>query len=100
MAAPPRTAALTVVPVSSAQTQLPGYAGLVSPRTAYAYASISDGTTHRVVPVRVAGRAYIAIVAPAGCQLTSLSLFDASGHLFANVGKFTQPIPGLPEPHG
>ncbi len=100
MAAPPRTAALAVVPVSGAQTQLPGYAGLVSPRTAWAYASISDGTTHRVVPVRVAGRAYVAIVAPAGCQLTSLSLFDASGHLFANVGKFTQPIPGQPQPHG
>src|SRR4029077_14991530 len=49
VAAPPRTAELTVVPVTSAQTQLPGYAGLVSPRTAYAYASISDGTTHRVV---------------------------------------------------
>jgi hypothetical protein len=27
-------------------------------------------------------------------------MFDASGHLFANVGKFTQPIPGLPEPPG
>jgi hypothetical protein len=96
VAAPPRTAALAVVPVTSAQTQLSGYAGLVSPRTVYAYASISDGTTHRVVPVRVAGRAYIAIVAPAGCRLTSLSLFDASGHLFAHVGKFTQPVPGLP----
>ena len=100
VAAPPRTAELTVVPVTSAQTQLPGYAGLVSPRTAYAYASISDGTTHRVVPVRVAGRAYIAIVAPPGCQLTSLSLFDASGHVIANSSKLAQPIPGLPEPHG
>jgi hypothetical protein len=97
---PPRTAALTVVPVSSARAQLPGYAGLVNPRTAYAYASISNGTTHRVVPVRVAGRAYIALLAPPGCQLTRLSLFDASGHLFANVGRFTQPIPGLPEPAG
>jgi hypothetical protein len=100
VAAPPRTAALSVVPVTSAQTQLSGYAGLVNPRTAYVYASISDGTTHRVVPVRVAGRAYSAIVAPPGCQLTWLSLFDASGHLFANVGHFTQPIPGLPEPAG
>jgi hypothetical protein len=93
---PPRTASLTAVPVSSAQTQLPGYAGLVNPRTAYAYASIDNGTTRRVVPVRVAGRAYLAIVAPAGCRLISLSLFDASGHLFAHVGTFTQPIPGLP----
>jgi hypothetical protein len=95
---PPRTAALTAVPVSTAQTQLPGYAGLVNPRTAYAYASIDNGTTHRVVPVRVAGRAYIALVAPAGCRLISLSLFDASGHLFTHVGTFTQPIPGLPPP--
>jgi len=93
---PPRTAALTAVPVSAAETQLPGYAGLVNPRTAYAYASIDNGTTHRVVPVRVAGRAYIALVAPAGCQLISLSLFDAGGHLFAHTGTFTQPIPGLP----
>jgi hypothetical protein len=100
VAAPPRTAELAVVPVTSAQARLPGYAGLVSPRTAYAYASISDGTTHRVVPVRVAGRAYIAIVAPPGCQLTSLSLFDASGHVIANSSKLAQPIPGLPEPHG
>ena len=45
----------------------------------------SDGTTHRVVPVWVAGRAYIAIVAPPGCQLTSLSLFDASGHVIART---------------
>jgi hypothetical protein len=97
---PPRTAALAAVPVTSAQTQLPGYAGLVSPRTAYGYASISDGTTHKVVPVRVAGRAYIALVAPAGCQLTRLSLFDASGHLFANVGSSSHPIPGLPQPAG
>jgi hypothetical protein len=100
VAAPPRTAALAAVPVSGAQAQLSGYAGLVSPRTAYGYASISDRTTRRVVPVRVAGRAYIALVVPAGCQVTWLSLFDASGHLFANVGKFTQPIPGLPEPPG
>lgn len=97
---PPRTAALTAVPVSAAESKLPGYAGLVNPRTAYAFASISDGTTHRVVPVRVAGRAYIAIVAPAGCRLTWLSLFDASGHLFANVGSASHPIPGLPQPAG
>jgi hypothetical protein len=97
---PPRTAWLTAVPVPTAQTQLPGYAGLVNPHTAYVYASFSDGTTHRVVPVLVTGRAYIAIVAPAGCQLTWLSLFDASGHLFANVGNASHPIPGLPQPAG
>lgn len=97
---PPRTAALSPVPVSAAETQLPGYAGPVNPRTAYAYASINNGTTLRVVPVRVAGRAYIAIVAPPGCQLTWLSLFSASGHLLANVGNSNHPIPGLPHPAG
>src|SRR5207249_1427921 len=96
--APPRTAALTAVPVSTAQIQLPGYAGLVNPRTAYVYPSVNDGTTHKVIPVRVAGRAYIAIVAPAGCAVTSLNLFDASGHLFAHVGSSSRPIPGLPRP--
>jgi hypothetical protein len=94
--APPRTAALTAVPVSTAQTRLPGYAGLVNPRTAYVYASVNDGTTHKVIPVRVAGRAYIALVAPPGCAVTSLDLFDASGHLFAHLGSSSQPIPGLP----
>jgi len=96
---PPRTAALTAVPVSAAETQLPGYAGLVNPRTAYVYATVSDGTTHNVVPVRVGGRAYIAFVAPPGCRLSSLSLFDASGHAFASVvnpAQSAQPIPGLP----
>jgi hypothetical protein len=100
---PPRTAALTAVAVYSAQTQLPGYAGLVNPRTAYVYATISDGTTHQVVPVRVAGRTYIAFVAPPGCQLSSLSLFDTNGHPFASVvnpAQSAQPIPGLPQPAG
>ncbi len=98
VATPPRAAVLAAVPVSGPQAQLPGYAGLVNPRTAYAYASISDGTTHRVVPAWVAGRAYIAIVAPAGFRLTSLTLFDASGHVIANSGTLARPIPGMPEP--
>ena len=96
---PPRTAALTAVPVAAAETQLPGYAGPVNPRTAYVYATVSNGTTQRVVPVRVGGRAYIALVAPPGCQLSSLSLFDARGHAFASVvnpAQSAQPIPGLP----
>jgi hypothetical protein len=82
VAAPPRTYALSALIVPSAHTQLLGYAGLVNPRTAYLDASVSNGTTQRVVPVRVAGRAYVAIVVPPGCALTRVSLFDASGHLF------------------
>ena len=85
--------------MSAAKTQLPDYAGLVNPRTAYGYATVSNGTTQRVVPARVGGRAYIALVAPPGCQLSSLSLFDASGHALASVvnpAQSAQPIPGLP----
>jgi hypothetical protein len=82
VAAPPRTYVLSALIVPSAHTQLLGYAGPVNPRTAYLDASVSNGTTQRVVPVRVAGRAYVAIVAPPGCSLTWVSLFDASGHLF------------------
>ena len=41
-----------------------------------------------MVPVEWTGRAYIALVVPAGCTVTSLSLFDASGHVFAtSIGK-------------
>jgi hypothetical protein len=31
----------------------------------------------------VEGRAYIAVVAPADCALSWLSLFDSAGHVFA-----------------
>ena len=80
---------------------LPGYAGLVSPRTAYVLANVSNGTVRRVVPVQVDGRAYIALVVPAGCTVTELGLFDAYGHVFATsdgVPAGGQPIPGLPQP--
>jgi hypothetical protein len=103
VAAPPRAVDLVGVPVQSPRIDLPGYAGLVSPRTAYVLASVSNGTIRRVVPVDVDGRAYIALVVPAGCTVTELGLFDAYGHVFATsngVPAGGQPIPGLPQPHG
>ena len=83
IAVPPRTVSLDSAPFPDGIGGLTGYAGLVNPRTAYLHASVSNGTTQRVVPVGFAGRAYVAIVVPPGCELTWVSLFDASGHLFA-----------------
>jgi hypothetical protein len=83
VAAPPRTFALTPVLVQGARTGLPGYAGLVNPHTAYVLASINNGATVRVAAVHLAGRAYIAVVAPAGCTLSWLKLVDSAGHVFA-----------------
>jgi hypothetical protein len=83
VAAPPRTAVLAQVPVPAARTQLPGYAGLVNPRTAKVEVALSDGTIPPARPVTIAGRAYVAFVIPPGCQVLQLKLFDSSGHVFA-----------------
>jgi hypothetical protein len=83
VAAPPRIVSLTYLPVSSAQAQLPGYAGLVTPRAATVVVSINNGTSRTVRPVDVAGRAYLAFAVPAGCRPYLLSLYDAAGHRIA-----------------
>ena len=83
LALPPSGFSLDPVPFPDGIGGLTGYAGLVNPRTAYLHASVSNGTRQRVVPVLFAGRAYVAIVVPPGCELTGVSLFDASGHPFA-----------------
>jgi len=83
LALPPSAFSLDPVPFPDGIGGLTGYAGLVNPRTAYLHASVSNGTRQRIVPVLFAGRAYVAIVVPPGCELTGVSLFDASGHPFA-----------------
>ena len=83
VAAPPRIAALTFLPVPGALTQLPGYAGLVTPRAAKVVVSVNNGSILTVRPVSVAGRAYIAFAVPAGCRPYLLSLYDAAGHRIA-----------------
>ena len=80
-------AALAPLPVPSAHTQLPGYAGLVNPRAAKVVVSVNNGTNLTIQPVSVAGRAYIAFVVPAGCRPYLLRLYDASGHLFASTTR-------------
>jgi len=83
VAAPPRVAALTFLRVPGALTQLPGYAGLVTPRAAKVVVSVDNGTSLTIRPVSVAGRAYIAFAVPAGCHPYLLSLYDAAGHRIA-----------------
>jgi hypothetical protein len=83
VAAPPRIAALTFLPVPGALTQLPGYAGLVTPRAARVVVSVDNGTNLTITPVTVAGRAYIAFAVPAGCRPYLLILYDAAGHRIA-----------------
>jgi len=80
VAAPPRVAALTFLPVPGATTQLPGYAGLVTWRAAKVVVSVDNGSSLTVRPVTVAGRAYLAFAVPAGCRPYRLSLYDAAGH--------------------
>ena len=80
---PPRATALNFVPVSGARAQLPGYAGLVTPRASTVAVDVNNGTSLTVRPVDVAGRAYIAFAVPAGCQPYRLTLYDAAGHRIA-----------------
>jgi len=85
IAAPPRTAALNLVPVPGAHRQLPGYAGLVNPRAAKVVVSINNGSDLTLRPVRWAGRAYIAFVVPPRCRAYLIRLYDAGGHMLAST---------------
>jgi hypothetical protein len=89
--APPRTLALDYVPVPGARSQLAGYAGLVSPRTASVVAGFSSGPPHTYKPANVDGRKYVAIVAPPNGVVDVVSLFDSAGHQIASA---VTPMPG------
>jgi hypothetical protein len=97
VAAPPRTIAVTYVPIPYARSHLAGYAGPVSPRTASIVAEFSSGLPRTYRPVDVAGRKYVAIVAPPDNVLDRVSLFDSAGHEFgsavAPVGGMTGTLP-------
>jgi len=87
VAAPPRVIALNAVPILGATTELPGFAGLVNPRTAKVVVGVNNGTKLILRPVNVAGRAYIAFAVPPGCRPYLLSLFDSAGHRIAVATK-------------
>jgi hypothetical protein len=85
------------VPIPYARSHLAGYAGPVSPRTASIVAEFSSGLPRTYRPVDVAGRKYVAIVAPPDNVLDRVSLFDSAGHEFgsavAPVGGMTGTLP-------
>jgi hypothetical protein len=91
VAAPPRIAALSPVPISGARAQLPGFAGLVNPRAAKAVVSVDNGTGLTIRPVTVAGRSYLAFAVPPGCRPYRLALFDAAGHRIAATTALPPP---------
>jgi hypothetical protein len=68
---------------ASGSAGLTGYAGLVSPRTAYLVARLSDGRPLRIRPAQVGGRQYVAVALPAGLTLTEVSGYDRAGRPIA-----------------
>jgi hypothetical protein len=83
--APPRGIALAWVPFPATTAAITGYAGLVSPRTAYLVASLSSGATRRLAPDSLGGRKYISLAVGRGSRLVRLTLYDAVGHPFATT---------------
>jgi hypothetical protein len=66
-------------------TQLTGYAGLVSPRTAYLVARLSDGRTQRLMPVDIGGREYFGLALGNAVTVAGLTVYDARGHAFGTA---------------
>lgn len=88
----PPGAALTWVPFPAGLgVTLTGYAGPASPRTAYAVATLSGGSTRRLTPDTWNGRKYLALAFPDRLRLTELYLFDRKGNCFATVTSIPSP---------
>jgi hypothetical protein len=85
VAAPPRAIAVDYVPIPRGRSHLAGYVGLVSPRTASVVVEFSSGLPHTYKPVSVAGRKYLAIVAPPDNVVDRVSLLDGAGREFASA---------------
>lgn len=68
---------------ASASAGLTGYAGLVSPRTAYLVARLSGGRPLRIRPAEVGGLEYVALALPAGLTLTEVTGYDRAGQPIA-----------------
>jgi hypothetical protein len=86
----PARVALAWVPFA-AGAGLDGYAGLASPRTAYAVVTLSDGSTRRLTPVTRQGRPYLALAVPARLRIARVSLFGRAGHRLATITSL--PVP-------
>jgi hypothetical protein len=84
--APPAGAALSWVPFpATAAPGLTGYAGLVSPRTGYVIARLSDGTTRKLTPADMGGRKYFGLAVGHGATLARVTMYDTAGRAFAST---------------
>lgn len=84
--APPAGVALSWVPLPpTAAAGLTGYAGLVSPRTGYVIARLSDGTARKLTPVDMGGRKYFGLAAGHGATLVRVTMYDAARRAFAST---------------
>jgi hypothetical protein len=84
--APPAGVALSWVPFpATAAAGLTGYAGLVSPRTSYVIARLSDGLTRKLTPVDMGGRKYFGLAVGQGARLARVTMYDAAGRAFAST---------------
>jgi hypothetical protein len=84
----PKGASLTPLPYAMPTGTLVWYTGTVNARTAYLQAHLSNRRTIRLVPAVVGGRKYIVVGAGAGVRLTRLILYDAQGHVLADLASF------------
>lgn len=90
--APPAGAALSWVPLpATTAAGLTGYAGLVSPRTGYVMARLSDGTTRRLTPIDIGGRKYFGLAVGPGASLARVTMYDAAGRAFASTTAIPPP---------
>lgn len=82
---PPASASIAALPYTVPHHQVTLYLGTVSPRTRYAIARLSDGTTRKLTPAVAGGRSYVALGIDGRLRLTQLTLFDASGKQIAQI---------------
>lgn len=90
---PPASATLRWLPIYSLTTrEMTGYAGTVSPRTAFLVAELANGSRLRVRPAVIAGRKYFAVVIRQGSRVVRLISYGSDGRVIASIASF--PTPG------
>ena len=83
--APSAGVALSWVPLPPTAAGLTGYAGLVSPRTGYVIARLSDGTARKLTPIDMGGRKYFGLAVDQEARLARVTMYDTAGRAFAST---------------
>ena len=79
---------LTPLPYATSAGTLVWYPGIVNARTAYLRVQLSNGKMSRLAPMVVGGRKYIAVGVEGKVKLARLILYDADGHILADLRSF------------